>query len=146
MELPFCHLYVRTHRSMQHLPSMNQLSWADLGIESWLWWQISTSFQVNQVHSVYLRIKWHQWLLILVSPTVIRHLLRRQLLLRWYLRHKRVRVKEMIGFLVRGKVRIKIRVRVGVTFNVRVYRWSNCRRSKCRTFVSYTSFRGVQYG
>ena len=39
----------------------------------------------------------------------------------------------MIGFLVRGKVRIKIgiRVRVGVTFNVRVSHWSNCRRSKC---------------
>ena len=44
----------------------------------------------------------------------------------------------MIGFLVRGRVRIKIRirvrVRVGVMFNGGVYRWSNCRRSKCRTF------------
>ena len=47
----------------------------------------------------------------------------------------------MIGLLVRDRVRIKIRirvrvrVRVGVMFNVRVYRWSNCRRSKCRTFI-----------
>ena len=40
----------------------------------------------------------------------------------------------MIGFLILGRVMIKIRVRVGVTFNVRVYRWSCCRRSKCRTF------------
>ena len=45
----------------------------------------------------------------------------------------------MIGFLDWGRVRIKIRirvrvsVRVGVMCNVRVYRWSNCRRSKCRT-------------
>ena len=33
----------------------------------------------------------------------------------------------MIGFLVRGRVRIKIRVRVGVrvTFNVSIYHWSN---------------------
>ena len=37
----------------------------------------------------------------------------------------------MIGFLVRGRVRIKIRIRVrdGVMFNVQVYHWS-----KCRTF------------
>ena len=44
----------------------------------------------------------------------------------------------MIGFLVRGRVRIKIRFRVrvrrGVTFNVRVYHWSNCLGSKCHTF------------
>ena len=42
----------------------------------------------------------------------------------------------MIGFLVRVRVRVRIRiwirvrVRFGVTFNVSVYRWSNCRRSK----------------
>ena len=50
--------------------------------------------------------------------------------------NKRVRVRVMTGFLVRGRVRIKIRVRirVAVTFNVSVYHWSNCRRSKCRTF------------
>ena len=47
----------------------------------------------------------------------------------------------MIGFLVRGRVRIKIRfrvrvpVRVGVTFNVGIYNRSNCRRSKCHTFI-----------
>ena len=43
----------------------------------------------------------------------------------------------MVGFLVRGRVRIKIRIRVriGVMFNVRVYHWSNCRRSKCCTFA-----------
>ena len=45
----------------------------------------------------------------------------------------------MIGFLVRGRVRIKmmirVRVRVGVTFNVSVYHWSNCRGSKCCTFL-----------
>ena len=50
----------------------------------------------------------------------------------------------MIGFLVRGRVRVKIRIRVrvkimirvkvGVTFNVSVCHWSNCRRSNCRTF------------
>ena len=69
-----------------------------------------------------------------------RHLLRRQLLLGWYLRQQRVRVRVMIGLLVWGRVRIKIRirVRVGVTFNVRIYRLSNCRRSKCRTFY-YTN-------
>ena len=41
----------------------------------------------------------------------------------------------MIGFLVQGRVRIRIRVRdgVGVTFNVSVYHWSTCHRSKCRT-------------
>ena len=42
----------------------------------------------------------------------------------------------MIGFLVGDRVRIKIRIRVGVTFNVSIYHWSNCRRSKCRTFDS----------
>ena len=55
---------------------------------------------------------------------MIRHLLRRQLLLPRYLRQQRVRVRVMIGFLVRGRVRIKIRirvrVRVGVTFNISV--------------------------
>ena len=73
-----------------------------------------------------------------VGLQVIQHLLRRQLLLRWYLRQQRVRVRVMIGFLVRGRVRIKIKirveVRVWVTFNVRVYHWSNCHRSKCGTF------------
>ena len=44
----------------------------------------------------------------------------------------RVRVKN--GFLVWGRVRIKIRIRVGVAFNVSVYHSSNCRRSKYRTF------------
>ena len=33
-------------------------------------------------------------------------------------------------------VRIKIRIRVGVRFNVySIYHWCNCRRSKCYTFV-----------
>ena len=45
----------------------------------------------------------------------------------------------MIGVLVRGRVRIKIRIRVrvrdGVMFNVSIYHTSNCRRSKCRTFI-----------
>ena len=40
----------------------------------------------------------------------------------------------MIGFVVWGRVRLKIRIRVGVTCNISVYLWSNCRRSKC-TFV-----------
>ena len=40
----------------------------------------------------------------------------------------------MIGFLVQGRVRIKLRIRVGITFKVSVYLWSNCGRSKCRTF------------
>ena len=49
----------------------------------------------------------------------------------------------MIGFLVRGRVRIKIRVMfrvrawVAVMFNVSVNHWSNCRRSKCRTFYLF---------
>ena len=49
---------------------------------------------------------------------VIQHLLRWKLLLLWYLRQEKVRVRVMIGFLVRGKVRIEIwiRVRIGVTF------------------------------
>ena len=46
----------------------------------------------------------------------------------------------MIGVLSQGRVRIKIRigirVRVGVTFDVSIYHWSNCRRSKCRTFLT----------
>ena len=74
-----------------------------------------------------------------LARMVIRHFLRRKLLLQWYLQQQRVRVRVMIGFLVWGRVRIKIRirvrVRVGVTFNVGVYRWSTCRRSKCRTFA-----------
>ena len=45
----------------------------------------------------------------------------------------------MIGVLIRGRARIKIRfsvrVRVGITFNVRIYHRSNCRQSKCRTFL-----------
>ena len=81
------------------------------------------------------------------SHMVSRHLLQRQLLLRWYLQQQRVRVRVMTGFWVRGRVRVKIRirvrvknfkirirVRVGVMFNVRVNRRSNCRRSKCHTF------------
>ena len=55
----------------------------------------------------------------------------------------------MIGFLVRGRVRIKnrnrVRVRVGVTFNVRLYRWSNCRRSKCRTFPNMINFDALDF-
>ena len=47
-----------------------------------------------------------------------RHLFRRQLLLRWYLRQQRDRVRVIIGFLVWGRVRIRIRFRVRVTFNV----------------------------
>ena len=80
------------------------------------------------------------------ATRVIQHLLQRQLLRLWYLRQQRVRVRVMIGFLVRDRVRIKImirvrvRVRVGVTFNVGVYRWSNCRRSKCRTFATSTDY------
>ena len=42
----------------------------------------------------------------------------------------------MIGFLVRGSVRIKVWVRVRVTFNISVCHWSNCRRSRCHTFYS----------
>ena len=75
---------------------------------------------------------------ILTANVVIRHLLRRQLLLPWYLAQQRVGVRVMIGFLVQGRVRIKIRirvrVRVRVMFNISVYHWSNCRRSKCHTF------------
>ena len=50
----------------------------------------------------------------------------------------------MIGFLVRGivmikiRIRVKVRVRIGVMFKISVYRWSNCRRSKCHTFVDIT--------
>ena len=50
---------------------------------------------------------------------VIRHLLQRQLLLR-YLRQQRVTMKVMIGFIVRGRVRIKIRIRVRVGVGVGV--------------------------
>ena len=71
--------------------------------------------------------------------TVIRHLLR-QVLLRQYLIQQRVRVSVMIGYLVRGWVRID----VSITFNVRVHHWSNCRRSKCRTF-NYNIHGGVYY-
>ena len=59
--------------------------------------------------------------------SVIRHLLRRQLLLRWYLQQQIVWVRVMIGFLVQSRVRIKIMVRVrdivrvGVIFNVGIY-------------------------
>ena len=66
-------------------------------------------------------------------------LLRRQLLLRWYLQQQRVRVRVMIGVSVRGRVSIKavrIRVRVGVTFNVGVYHWGNRPKSKCRVLCS----------
>ena len=73
---------------------------------------------------------------------VIRHLLRRQLLLWWYLQQQRVRVRVMIGFLVQGRVRIieirsrvRDRVRVGVMFNASIYHRINCRRSKCRTLI-----------
>ena len=48
----------------------------------------------------------------------------------------------MIGYLVQGKVRIKImiRVRVGLCLTLAfiIYR-SNCRRSKCRTFTKVCS-------
>ena len=72
------------------------------------------------------------------------------LLLQWHLRQQRVRVRAMIVFfLVRGSVRITIRikdrVRIGITFNVRVYHWRNCRRSKCRTFVLTCRFVNDSY-
>ena len=45
----------------------------------------------------------------------------------------------MIRFLVQGRVRIKIRIRVGdrvrVMFNGIIYHKSNCHRSKCCTFI-----------
>ena len=58
----------------------------------------------------------------------------------------RVRVRVMIWFLVRGKVRImiKFRVRVGVTSNVSIYHRSNCRRSKCRTFKFQSMFSDLE--
>ena len=62
---------------------------------------------------------------------VIWHLLRRQLLRWWYLGQQRVRIKVIIGFLVWDRAMIKIRVRVGVSFNVGIYHRSNCRRSNC---------------
>ena len=71
-----------------------------------------------------------------MSAPVIRHLLRRQLLLPWYL-GQTVRVRVMIVFMVRGRLRIKIRirVRVGVTYwHLHLTLEQNCRRSKCRTF------------
>ena len=37
----------------------------------------------------------------------------------------KVRVRAMIGFLIQGRITIRIRIRVGVIFN---------RRSNCRTF------------
>ena len=42
----------------------------------------------------------------------------------------------MIGFLVQGRVRVKIRnlelgLRLGVSVTVSVYHWSNCHRSNC---------------
>ena len=48
----------------------------------------------------------------------------------------------MIGVLVRGRVMIRSgsRVRVGVMFNVSVYHWNNCRRSRCRTFQKVVLF------
>ena len=68
-------------------------------------------------------------------------MLRRHFLLRWYLWQQRVGV--MIGLLVRGRIRIKIRIRnrPGVTFNVSFYHWSNnCRGSECRTFPACTRY------
>ena len=68
-------------------------------------------------------------------------MLRRQSLLRWYLWQQRVWV--MIGLLARGRIRIKIRIRnrPGVTFNVSFYHWSNnCRGSECRTFPACTRY------
>ena len=42
-----------------------------------------------------------------------------------------------IFFWVQCSFKIRIRVKVGVMFNISVYHWSNnCRRSKCWTFVS----------
>ena len=78
------------------------------------------------------------WEVILVL-WVIRHLVRLQLLLWWYLQQQRVRVRVMTGFWDLGRVRIKIRIRVrvsvGVMFNVSVCHGSNCHRSKCCTLV-----------
>ena len=62
---------------------------------------------------------------------VIRHLLQQ-----WYLQQQRVGVSVTIGFLVRDRLRIKIRIRVGVTFDASVNHWSTCRRSKYLTFRS----------
>ena len=73
------------------------------------------------------------------------HLLRRQLLLPWYLGQQRVRVRVMIGCLVRGRVRFEITIRVRVRFNVSVYHRSNCRRSKCCTFVHALLMRHIVF-
>ena len=54
--------------------------------------------------------------LVKVSSTVIRHLLRQQLLLRCYLQQQRVRVRVMIGFWVQGRVKIWNRVGLCLTF------------------------------
>ena len=90
-------------------------------------------------HNKEFRIKILLWLFktgmfTLLQILVIRHLLPRQLLLRWLSlttkeSEERAIFRLTIGFLARGRVMIKIRVRVGVTFNVSVYHWSNCRRS-----------------
>ena len=52
-------------------------------------------------------------------------------------------MRVIIGFLVQGRVRIKIRVRVtvrvGVMFKVSIYHRSNRRRSNCRTFSDQLS-------
>ena len=58
---------------------------------------------------------------------LIWHFLWRQLLLRWYLRQQRVRVRVMIGFFIWDRIRIKVRVRVRVKFIVSLYHWSNWR-------------------
>ena len=83
-----------------------------------VWWILNPTFFVKTEE---------YRMLVSNNPGVIR-----QLLLRWYLRQQRVRVRVMIGFLVRVGEGL-IRVRVGVTFNGMIYHWSNC-RSKCRTF------------
>ena len=62
---------------------------------------------------------------------VIRHLLQRQLLLRWYLRWQRVRARVYhldFWFMVVKGFSGRVRVRVGVRFNISV-----CHRSKCHT-------------
>ena len=68
------------------------------------------------------------------------------LLLRWDLQQQKVTVRIMIGILVWGRVRIKIRIGVGVMFNISVYHWSKCRRSKRCTFPNWLIIWGIPGG
>ena len=102
---------------------------------------MKTMYNLNVITTQFLAYGTDRVTLEFSCCLVIRHLLRRQLFLQWYLQQQRVRVRVMIGFLVWG--RVSIRVRVGVTFNVRVYHWSNCHRSKCRTFTTAIIHSGI---